>query len=94
MSELLKTISEGALGGITFGIYHQYTTNKIMKLNNEKIEIQHKFFMDKHKKDTIEMKNKQKLLNEKLEKLEKVLEKLEKVISQKKSWYYHNNLSA
>jgi len=73
MSETLKTIIEGALGAMTFGIYHQYTTNKIMKLNNEKIEIQYKFFMDKHKKEMMEMKNKHKLLNEKLEKLEKVV---------------------
>ena len=52
--ETLKTISQCALGAMTFGAYHQYTTNKIMELNNEKVEIQHKYFMDKmenqHKK--------------------------------------------
>ena len=31
-SDTLKTISQGALGAMTFGAYHQYTTNKIMEL--------------------------------------------------------------
>ena len=83
--ETLKTISQGALGAMTFGAYHQYTTNKIMELNNEKVEIQHKYFMDKmenqHKKEMIEMENQHKLLNDKLE-------KLEKVVSQQKSWWW------
>jgi len=84
MSETLKIISQGALGAITFGAYYQYTTNKIMELNNEKIEIQHKNFMDKmenqHKNFMDKMENQQKLLNDKLE-------KLEKVVSQQKSWW-------
>jgi len=83
--ETLKTISQGALGAMTFGAYHQYTTNKIMELNNEKVEIQHKYFMDKmenqHKKEMLEMENQHKLLNDKLE-------KLEKVVSQQKSWWW------
>ena len=83
--ETLKTISQGALGAMTFGAYHQYTTNKIMELNNEKVEIQHKYFMDKmenqHKKEMIEIKNQHKLLNDKLE-------KLEKVVSQQKSCWW------
>jgi uncharacterized membrane protein YebE (DUF533 family) len=83
--ETLKTISQGALGAMTFGAYHQYTTNKIMELNNEKVEIQHKYFMDKmenqHKKEMIEMENQHKLLNDKLE-------KLEKVVLQQKSWWW------
>jgi hypothetical protein len=73
--ETLKTICQGALGGITFGVYHHYTSNKMMELNNEKIKIQQKCFMDKidkiknnHKTDMIEMVNKQKILNDKLEK--------------------------
>ena len=83
--ETLKTFGQGALGAMTFGAYHQYTTNKIMELNNEKVEIQHKYFMDKmenqHKKEMIEMENQHKLLNDKLE-------KLEKVVSQQKSWWW------
>jgi hypothetical protein len=68
--ETLKTIGQGALGAMTFGAYHQYTTNKIMELNNEKMEIQHKYFMDKmeeqHKREMNET-------NEKLNKLEKMM---------------------
>lgn len=76
-SETLKTFGQGALGAMTFGAYHQYTTNKIMELNNEKIEIQNKYFMDKienqHKKEMHEMENQHKLLYDKLEQLEKVV---------------------
>ena len=83
--ETLKTISQGALGAMTFGAYHQYTTNKIMELNNEKVEIQHQYFMDKmenqHRKEMIEMENQHKLLHDKLE-------KLEKIVSQQKSWWW------
>ena len=71
--ETLKTICQGALGAMTFGAYHQFTTNKMMELNNEKIEIQHKYFMDKmenkYKIDMDKMENQNKLLNEKIEKL-------------------------
>lgn len=85
--ETLKTFGQGALGAMTFGAYHQYTTNKIMELNNEKVEIHHKYFMDKmenqHKKEMNEMENKQKILNEKLEKLEKVVSQREK----QNSWW-------
>ena len=71
--ETLKTIAQGALGAMTFGAYHQFTTNKMMELNNEKIEIQHKYFMDKmetkYKIDMDKMEIQNKLLNEKIEKL-------------------------
>ena len=80
--ETLKTFGQGALGAMTFGAYQQYTTNKIMELNNEKVEIQHKYFMDKmetqHKKEMTEMETQQKILSDKLEKLEKVVSQQEK----------------
>lgn len=80
--ETLKTIGQGALGAMTFGAYHQFTTNKMMELNNEKIEIQHKYFMDKmenkykidmdkYKLEMEKMEIQNKRLNEKIEKLEK-----------------------
>lgn len=80
--ETLKTIGQGALGAMTFGAYHQFTTNKLMELNNEKIEIQHKYFMDKmenkynidmdkYKSEMEKMEIQNKRLNEKIEKLEK-----------------------
>ena len=45
--DTLKTFAQGALGAMTFGAYHQYTTNKMMELNNENQDLQHKYFMDK-----------------------------------------------
>lgn len=84
--ETLKTIGQGALGAMTFGAYHQFTTNKLMELNNEKIEIQHKYFMDKmENKYNIDM-DKYKLEMEKMEIQNKRLnEKIEKL--EKKSWW-------
>jgi len=49
-----------------------------MELNNKKVEIQHKYFMDK-------MENNHKSLNERTEKLVERLEKLETVVSHQKS---------
>ena len=80
--ETLKTFFQGALGSMTFGAYHQYTTNKIMELNNEKIEIQHKYFMDKmetqHKKEMKDMEVQHNLLKDKLENLENIVSQREK----------------
>ena len=92
--ETLKTFGQGALGAMTFGAYHQYTTNKIMELNNEKVEIQHKYFMDKmehqHKKQMNEMEHQHKKEMDEMEQQHKVLnnkfEKLEQLVSQKNSW--------
>lgn len=60
--DTIKTICQGALGAMTFGAYHQYTTNKIMELNNEKQEIQYKYFIDKmetqHNKEIADLKDK------------------------------------
>jgi hypothetical protein len=71
--DTIKTIAQGALGAMTFGAYHQYTTNKIMELNNEKLELQQKIEMDKmetqHNKEINELRGK--------------IDKLE----QKKSWW-------
>ena len=32
--DTLKTMLQGALGAMSFGVYHQFTTNKMMELNN------------------------------------------------------------
>lgn len=60
--DTLKTISQGVLGAMTFGAYHQYTSNKIMELNNEKQNLQQKYFIEKmenqHKKEMEELKEK------------------------------------
>ena len=65
-SDILKIIIQGALGAMTFGAYHQYTTNKIMELHNEKQKLQQKYFIDK-------MENRHKIeMNELREKLNKI----------------------
>jgi len=72
-SDIFKIICQGALGAMTFGAYHQYTTNKLMELNNEKQELQQKYFMD-------EMENRHKTeMNELREKINK--------IEQQKNWW-------
>jgi len=76
-SETLKTIGQGALGAMSFGAYHQYTTNRIMDLNNEKLNIQHKHDMDRmenqHRQEMKEMTDK--------------LAKLEKMMETKRAWW-------
>lgn len=37
--DTIKTIGQGALGAMTFGAYHQFTTNKMMEMNNKMMEI-------------------------------------------------------
>ena len=66
--EILKTISQGALGAISFGIYHQFVTNKKMEMNNQNIELLHKYYIDKLK---LEHKNEIDELNKKINKLER-----------------------
>ena len=55
------------MGAMSFDAYHQYTTNKIMELNNEKQDFQNKLFMEK-----LETKHKMEMnsLLEKVNKLE------------------------
>ena len=64
----LKTVAQGALGAMTFGVYHQFTTNKLMDINNEKQDLSHKYFMDKME---IHHKQEMKELRDKIEKIEK-----------------------
>jgi hypothetical protein len=60
-TDTLKTVASGAMGAMTFGAYHQFTTNKIMDLNNENLKMQNKIYMEKietkHKMDMDELKN-------------------------------------
>jgi hypothetical protein len=43
--EAIKTVAQGALGAMSFGAYHQYTTNKIMELNNENQDFKYKLYL-------------------------------------------------
>jgi len=72
IKDTIKTICQGALGAMTFSAYHQFTTNKIMELNNQnqdlkqqltldKMESKQQYMMDKlqatHAKEIAEMKS-------------------------------------
>ena len=59
----LKTMLQGALGAMSFGVYHQFTTNKMMELNNEKQNLLHKYLMDKHQNEIDELKERINKLN-------------------------------
>lgn len=81
--DTFKTIGQGALGAVTFGAYHQYTTNKIMELNNENMVTKHNQAIDKMEtKHKNEMKEMDALFNEKINKLEKIIE------TKQNSWYF------
>ena len=61
IKDTIKTICQGALGAMTFGAYHQFTTNKIMELNNQNQELKQQYTIDKlqatHSKEIAEMKD-------------------------------------
>ena len=86
MAEAVKTIVQGALGAMSFGAYHQFTTNKMMELNNDKLNAEHKYNLDRieneHKQqlESIEKKY-QTEMNELNIKLNQIIEK------QKSRWF-------
>lgn len=47
--DTLKTISKGALGAFTFGIYHRSTTNKLIEINDDYHKIRDKLLLEKMK---------------------------------------------
>jgi hypothetical protein len=59
--EAMKTIAQGALGAMSFGAYHQYTTNKLMELNNENQDFKYKLFMEsmehRHQNEIAELRS-------------------------------------
>jgi len=59
IKDTIKTICQGALGAMTFGAYHQFTTNKIMELNNQSQDLKQQLTLDKlqatHAKEIDEM---------------------------------------
>ena len=60
--DTLKTMSQGALGAVTFGIYHRSTTNKMMEINNENQDLKHKVLLEQmktqHNKEIAQLKEK------------------------------------
>ena len=100
--ETLKTIGQGALGAMSFGAYHQYTTNRIMDLNNEKLNIQHRYDMDRmenqHRTEMNEQKRlmdeqkrlmdeQKRLMDEQKQHMIEQMAKIEKMIEAKRSWW-------
>ena len=61
-ADSLKTMAQGALGAMTFGMYHQYTTNKMMEMNNIQMNLNNQYFKDKmeaqHKAEMDELRTK------------------------------------
>ncbi len=55
-----KTFFQGALGAMSFGIYHQYVSNQVMKYNDEKNEIRHQNDM-KELEDKLERKHRKEM---------------------------------
>jgi len=55
-SEGLKTFFNGALGSMTFGMYHMYVTDQKMKMNNEIQEQKIKEQDQRHQKEIQEIK--------------------------------------
>jgi hypothetical protein len=59
--EAMKTFAQGALGAMSFGAYHQYTTNKLMELNNENQDFKYKLFMEqmdrRHQNEITELRS-------------------------------------
>jgi len=64
IKKLINTFITGAMGAMTFGAYHQYTTNKIMELNNQVL-------LDKFTMERELMMRDNKILMEKIIQLEK-----------------------
>ena len=56
----LKTFCQGALGAMTFGAYHQYTTNRMIEMNNKIQNLKFEEYnrkIDELSKSNIELKN-------------------------------------
>ncbi len=83
-----KTVAQGALGAMTFGAYHQFTTNRIMELNNQYMDLKHKHDIDnlnnkhKHDIDTLTQKH-----QTEMKQLHDELNLLKYSIEKNKSWW-------
>ncbi len=60
IKDTIKTICQGALGAMTFGAYHQFTTNRIIELNNQNQDLKQQYVIDK-------MESKQQYVMDKLQ---------------------------
>ncbi len=53
----VETAASGALGALTFGAFHQFTTNKIMEMNNELMNAKHNSEINKLTKEIEELRD-------------------------------------
>ena len=79
--DTLTTICKGALGGLTFGAYHQFNTNKMMELNN-------KYFNDKLEQQDKEIKQQDKEIKQQDREIKKYREEMNELREQIKSRWW------
>jgi hypothetical protein len=63
----IQTIIDGALGGLTFGIYHSIVTQRQLEEFNKKMDLERKVFREKH---NLVYKEDMKMIYKRLEELE------------------------
>jgi hypothetical protein len=54
----IKTFAQGALGAMTFGMYHQYVTNNMMTMNNKIHDMEITKIREENTKFREELRNK------------------------------------
>jgi hypothetical protein len=84
-----KTIFQGMLGGMTFGAYHQFNTNKLMEINNESMRS-----INEREMNELKLNHKQEMkdLEYKLEKqhrmeMDALERKFEEKLIQSRRWF-------
>jgi hypothetical protein len=70
-ADIIKTICHGALGGLTFGMFHKYQTDKQMKLHNEQMELHNKQMKIKHQQAMNRIDDELNTMNDKVTACEK-----------------------
>ena len=75
--DTLKTMGQGALGAMTFGMFHQFTTNKIIEINNEKIRLEQEQMRNEHNRQ----------INNYQTQIDKLTEKVKK-LEERKGWFW------
>ena len=87
-TDTVKTIFQGALGAMTFGAYNQFQTNKLMELNNVKMELQNKYDMEKlETKHQKELERMETTHRKEMDELNQKYKHLEELVNQKRGWF-------
>ena len=75
--EGLKTLFNGAIGSMTFGMYHMYVTDQKMKMNNEIQE----------QKNEQKMKEQEQKMKEQEQRYEKQIAEIKEQLNKKRTWF-------